>query len=112
VTEDNLKYDLVDNVREFLVLRFSLNTIAKIHSTPRYEYRQSHLSDEMHAKFNFDDRDAFRSMEVQIDDLYDFILLHIEDFQDDVGYVVALLENDNVSPHDVLAFLEKFETKN
>jgi len=109
--DNNLQYDLVDNVREFLMLRFSLNTIANIHASPRYEYRQSNLSSELNAKFGDDDT-AFCEMEVRVDELYDFILVHIDDFREDKDYVLALIENSDVTPHDVLAFLDKFQTKN
>lgn len=110
MVENNLQYDLVDIVREFLMLRFSLNTFAGTHSYLRYEYRQSNLSSEITAKLGDVDNN-FRDIEVQADELYDFIFAHIDDFQSDKDYVLALMENSDVTPHDVIAFLDKFKTK-
>lgn len=109
--ENNLQYDLVDNVREFLMLRFSLNAVADTHAAPHYEYRKRNLSSVLDMKLGPNDL-AFLGMEARADELYDFILIHIDDFQGDKDYVLALIENSDIDPHDVLAFLNKFKTIN
>ncbi|ASN68052.1 hypothetical protein 8F11_17 [uncultured Caudovirales phage] len=93
------------------MLRFSLNTFAGTHPSLRYGYRQYNLSSELFAKLG-DTNDTFRDMEVQADELYDFIFAHINEFQSDKDYVLALMENSDVTPHDVIAFLGKFKTIN
>lgn len=103
------EHDLVDSVREYLMTILMFKNIAEIHRMNNYEYRKYYLSDELASKLGVSNiTNSIRVMEEKADDLYDIILLQINDFQSDRDYVVNLLHSPHTSYDDVSVFLAKF----